>query len=142
VSRIWVRNHWDGGWITVFWNHLSRVPVPFGELAWDHARAQLPDGGKNAAEEQIADAVRDLLLRANRGPQPATRPKPSKRDRRVAARTRAAGRSLQAVPAPEPDDPPPTAAQAPPEVDKGDDTGATVVPLPVFDAFEEAMKRW
>ena len=38
VSRIWVRDHWNGGWITVFWTQLHRVAAPFGELAWDHAR--------------------------------------------------------------------------------------------------------
>jgi hypothetical protein len=43
VSRIWVRNHWDGGWLTVFWKHLHRVPVPFGELAWNHALQDLTD---------------------------------------------------------------------------------------------------
>jgi hypothetical protein len=36
VSRIFVRGR--GGWITVFWKHLNRVPMPFGELAWNHVR--------------------------------------------------------------------------------------------------------
>jgi putative transposase len=40
VSRIFVRG--PDGWITVFWRHLDRVPMPFGELAWDHARRGLP----------------------------------------------------------------------------------------------------
>ncbi len=53
------------GWITVFWKHLDRAPVPFGELAWDHARRSL---GRDATEEQIADAVAALLRRANAGP--------------------------------------------------------------------------
>jgi hypothetical protein len=52
------------GWITVFWKHLDRVPVPFGELAWDHARRSL---GRDATEEQIAEAVAGLLRRANAG---------------------------------------------------------------------------
>ena len=34
VTRIWVRNHHDGGWITVPWTHLKTSPAPFGELAW------------------------------------------------------------------------------------------------------------
>ena len=42
ISRIWVRDHWNGGWITVFWTQLHRVAAPFGELAWDHARKLLP----------------------------------------------------------------------------------------------------
>jgi len=31
VSRIYLRG--PQGWITVFWRHLDRVPVPFGDLA-------------------------------------------------------------------------------------------------------------
>ncbi len=31
VSRIWIRNHWKGGWITLFWKQLHRVAAPFGE---------------------------------------------------------------------------------------------------------------
>ena len=84
VSRIHVRG--PDGWITVFWKHLDRAPVPFGELAWDHARRSL---GREATEEQIADAVAALLRRANAGPGEG-KPKMSKRDRRVAARTKAA----------------------------------------------------
>ena len=63
VSRIHVRG--PDGWITVFWKHLDRAPLPFGELAWDHARRSL---GRDATEEQIADAVAALLRRANAGP--------------------------------------------------------------------------
>ena len=63
VSRIHVRG--PDGWITVFWKHLDRAPVPFGELAWDHARRSL---GREATEEQIADAVAALLRRASAGP--------------------------------------------------------------------------
>ena len=86
VSRIHVRG--PDGWITVFWKHLDRAPLPFGELAWDHARRSL---GRDATEEQIADAVAALLRRANAGPEEQEKPKMSKRDRRVAARTKAAG---------------------------------------------------
>ena len=84
VSRIHVRG--PEGWITVFWKHLDRVPVPFGELAWDHARRSL---GREATEEQIANAVAALLRRASHGPDGQEKPGMSKRDRRVAARTRA-----------------------------------------------------
>ena len=64
ISRVWVRDHWDGGWITVFWTQLHRVAAPFGELAWDHARKSLPA----ATEAELADAVDDLLTRAGQGP--------------------------------------------------------------------------
>ena len=49
---------------TCLWKHLRRVPVPFGELAWDHVRASLP----KATEEELADAVAALLDRAHTGP--------------------------------------------------------------------------
>ena len=53
------------GWITVFWKHLHRAPVPFGELAWDHARRSL---GHAATEEELADAV--AACSAARAPAP------------------------------------------------------------------------
>ena len=88
VSRIHVRG--PDGWITVFWKHLDRAPLPFGELAWDHARRSL---GREATEEQIADAVAALLRRANAGPEdretedeqagpPGRRPHEGRRPRR------------------------------------------------------------
>ena len=89
VTRIWVRDHWRGGWITLFWKQLHRVAAPFGELAWDHARRGLP----GASEEELAAAVADLLGRANRGPSESrgedAAAKLSRKDRRVAARTKA-----------------------------------------------------
>ncbi len=110
VSRIWVRDHWDGGWITVFWTQLRRVAAPFGEMAWDHARSRQP----GATEEELAGAVADLLRRASRGPGDSAgetgQAKEARRDRRVAARTKAA----QPLPiprdtAPQPEDSAPAA---------------------------------
>ncbi len=133
VSRIWVRDR-DGGWITAFWKHLHRVPMPFGELAWDHARQGLPQG----TEAEIAETVAALLERAHRGPDPAGQSaKPSRRSRRVAARTRAASPT---VPPPEP---PPLVEPDPPEPEEQEDAPvAKVIPLGIFDAHEEAKKRW
>jgi transposase InsO family protein len=132
VSRIHVRG--PEGWITVFWKHLGRAPLPFGELAWDHARRSL---GKDATEEQIADAVAALLRRANAGPGEQEKPKMSKRDRRVAARTKAASPAAgQDRPGPQvPEEPAPPAA--------GEDGPlAKVIPMKIFDPFAEADKRW
>ena len=141
VSRIHVRG--PDGWITVFCKHLDRAPVPFGELAWDHARRSL--AGQDATEEQIADAVASLLRRANAGPDDQEKPKMSKRDRRVAARTRSAS------PRPKPDQP---AAGEPAQADRAayapepgseaeqDAPLAKVIPLGIFDPFAEADKRW
>ena len=74
ISRVWVRDYWDGGWITVFWTQLHRVAAPFGELAGTTFRKSLP----GATEAELADAVEDLLTRAGHGPGdgggPARRP--------------------------------------------------------------------
>lgn len=134
ISKIHVRG--PDGWITVFWKHLDRAPLPFGELAWDHAARSL---GREATEEQIADAVADLLRRANAGPEEEK--KMSKRDRRVAARTKAT------VPAVSPQDPtaPVPGEPAPPPPDEDGSRNeplAKVIPMPAFDPFAEADKRW
>jgi len=145
VSRIWVRDHWNGGWITVFWAQLHRVAAPFGELAWDHARSRQP----GATEEELAVAVADLLQRASRGPGDPARESgqakaAARRDRRVAARTKAA----QPLPipgdaAPRPGDSMP-AARGPGASPGGsrDDGLAEVIPMPIFDPFAEADKPW
>jgi putative transposase len=146
ISRIWVRNHWDGGWITVFWRHLRSVPAPFGEMAWDHARKNLRDEGRKATEREIAEAAAALLDTASRGPAGAgpAPPETLRKSRRVAARAKAAGQP--AWPRPEPAMLPGEsgeAAQGPgePETASGEAL-ADVVPLGVFDAREEARKWW
>jgi hypothetical protein len=150
VSRIWVRDHWNGGWITLFWTQLHRVAAPFGELAWDHTRRGLPE----ATEEQLADAVADLLKRASKGPEQAGDPggsaaaKLTKRDRRVAARTKAtlprpAERPPGQTPTrPAPDDGPAQGANPATDADEDAPAIAKVIPLPIFDPFREADKRW
>ncbi len=131
ISRVWVRDHWNGGWITVFWTQLHRVAAPFGELAWDHARKSLP----GATEAELADAVDDLLTRAGQGPGGGPGAALSKRDRRVAARTRAVQPAGQPGPGPEPQEIP-----AGGEPDDGTAGDAAIVPMPIFDPFREAEK--
>jgi hypothetical protein len=135
VSRVWLRNHWDpeSGWITLFWKQLRRDGIPFGELAWDHVRAQMPQ----ATEEEIATAVQELLRRANRGPQTDTGPRPSKRDRRVAARTHATTRHTELIT-------PAGQVESPDDEPDHDGGGqlAPVIPLGIFDPYQEAAKRW
>jgi putative transposase len=127
ISRVWVRDHWNGGWITVFWTQLHRVAAPFGELAWDHARKLMPA----ATEAELADAVEDLLTRAGQGPG-GVPPAASAKERRVAARTRAVSPSVPAGPEPEEE---PAA-----EEHEGEADGEAIIPMPVFDAFREAEK--
>ncbi|MEU6228741.1 transposase [Streptomyces sp. NPDC047042] len=143
ISRVWVRNHRQGSWITAVWRHLRTAPTPMGELAWDHARRILARRGTDpVSEEEIAQAALALLDRASDGPQesaamPAEPKRGSRRDRKVAARTRTTSA---------PDRPwtPPD----PPESGK-DDTGegaddelADVIPLEIFDARKEAERWW
>jgi hypothetical protein len=152
VSRIWVRDHWQGGWITLFWKQLHRIAAPFGEMAWDHARRGLPE----ATEEQLADAVADLLQRAHQGPgdlaSHAGRAQLSRRDIRVAARTLAsppaASTTLAARdPVQDGDDKPAgdaadVATPECPDDSQDEGPGAKVIPMPIFDPFAEADKRW
>ena len=131
ISRVWVRDHWNGGWITVFWTQLHRVAAPFGELAWDHARKSLP----GATEAELADAVDDLLTRAGQGPGGGPGAALSKRDRRAAARTRAVQPAGHPGPGPGPQEIP-----AEGEPDDGTASDAAIVPMPIFDPFREAEK--
>jgi putative transposase len=153
VSKVFVRG--SDGWITCQWKYLDKVPAPFGELAWDHVSGRLAARGQDSPTElERALAVNDLLRRAYHGPPDADdepqapapagksrRPGPA-RDRRVAARTRAGtaaragtGTPEEQVPATTGDDPE-TAGQ-----DSGEPL-AEVIPLGIFDPFEEAKKPW
>lgn len=138
-SHIWVRNHHDGGWIQATWTHLSTGPVPFGDLAWDHAQKMLARRGiDKPTEDQITQAARDLIDRAGQGPDPG------KQDLRVAARTRAtSSHAGVAAAAPSRTRPatPSAAADHPGDLEEDEDL-AKVIPLGVFDAAEEAKKRW
>jgi putative transposase len=149
VSRVFVRG--PGGWITCQWKYLGKVPFPFGELAWDHVSGRLAGQGRgDATEVERAQAVDDLLRHAYHGPpdDPGTgaagtarpRRRPSARDRRVAARTRAATAAGNGAPA----DPVPARTEDAPET-LGQDSGgpvAKVIPLGICNAHEEAKKRW
>ena len=112
ISRVWIRNHHHGGWLTATWKHLRTVPVPFGEQAWNHARQLLAARGSDpATEAEIAAAAADLLDRAGKGPEPgpggrgpqhgkAAAGTRSPRSRRVAGR--AAATAAPQWPRPEP----------------------------------------
>ncbi|MEV4020355.1 Mu transposase C-terminal domain-containing protein [Nonomuraea angiospora] len=149
VSRIWVRDHHAGGWITAPWTMLKSAPAPFGEQAWEHGRRILAERGNRApTEAEIAKAVSDLLDRAERGPdRPAAAPRRgrgSTRDERVAARTRATAASplLPAAPASgEPDRAPEPAGHDGQDDGQPQERLAKVIPLGAFNAHEEARKR-
>jgi transposase InsO family protein len=151
VSRVFVRG--PDGWITCRWKYLDKVPAPFGELAWDHVSGRLAEQGQSRASElERALAVDDLLRRAYHGPpdeaetpdgpgappRKGGRRKLSARDRRVAARTRAVS--------PRHDEPgdggPPAPGTPPAEGAEEEPALGKVIPMPIFDPFAEADKRW
>ncbi|MDX3584503.1 Mu transposase C-terminal domain-containing protein [Streptomyces europaeiscabiei] len=104
ISRIWVRNHREGGWSTAIWPHLRTAPTPMGEPARDHARRILAQRGTDpVTEDEIAEAAVALLDRAADGPEdkPAKPSRASRRGRKVAARTRATAEPSWPRPRPE-----------------------------------------
>ncbi|MEU5569834.1 hypothetical protein [Streptomyces coeruleorubidus] len=125
-----------------------------GELVFDRAHQVLTERERRRPhEEEIAQAAANLLDRAADGPEGGAersavqsqgrRRAVNRRDRKVAARTRAT--STPTWPRPEP----PSANRAlPPEPDPGPEAAeeneevAKVVPLGIFDAREEAKRWW
>ncbi|MFE0726889.1 Mu transposase C-terminal domain-containing protein [Streptomyces antibioticus] len=144
ISCVWVRNHHGTGWITATWRHLRTSPVPMGELVFDRAHQILTERGQRKPDEDaVAQVAAELLDRASDGPdhgpdrRAAGRDRPGRRrDRKVAARTRATSEPAwpRPAPAPEPE----------PAEDEDEEVGelADVVPLEIFDARKEAEKWW
>ncbi|MEV8310724.1 Mu transposase C-terminal domain-containing protein [Streptomyces flavidovirens] len=151
ISRVWVCNHREGGWITATWRHLRTSPVPMGELIFDRAHQVLAEREQRKPhEEAVARAAAELLDRAADGPddRPAQQQRRKKRaderrDRKAAARTRAT--STAAWPRPEPpghEEPPPDETAPGSEEAEETEKLAKVVPLGIFDAREEAKRWW
>ncbi|WP_407688542.1 Mu transposase C-terminal domain-containing protein [Mycobacterium sp. HUMS_1102779] len=138
VSRIWVRNHHDDGWLAATWTHLRTSPVPFGDALWQHARTALTQRGQDrATEAEIARVADDLLDRAAQGPPSSPR---DRKDRRVAGRARATAEP--SWPRPDITEPATDDDRWPgPDEDAEDTSTAQVIPLPVFDARKEA-EQW
>lgn len=138
VSRIWVRNHHDDGWLAATWTHLRGTPVPFDETLWRHARTVADRRGtQKAREADIAAIAEDLMDRAAAGPTDQ-----SKAERRVTGRTSAAsaGRTWPTPPpSSECDASSSTQSAAHGAVIDDDQEMAEVIPLPVFDARKEAQ---
>jgi putative transposase len=155
ISRIWIRNHHHGGWLSATWKHLSTAPAPFGEQAWNHARQLLAARGSDpVTEAEIAAAAADLLDRAGRGPDPgpgdpaalrqdqaADRTR-SPRSRRVRGRTAATAATQWPRPAEGDEDPAADGRDGQAAETESQTTPAQVIPLPLFDARKEAEKWW
>ena len=148
VSRVFVRG--PGGWITCPWKYLGKVPVPFGELAWDHVSGRLAEQGRatppnwNAPRPSTTCCAAPTTARrttpgqepqaarqgtAAVGPGPAGR-RPHARRHGGSQQTPAGAGSCRDGDAPET-----------PQQDSGEPV-AKVIPLGIFNAHEEAKKRW
>jgi hypothetical protein len=69
VSRIWVRNHHHGGWITAGWTHHSMVGQPFADFTWRASRKVAAQRGLDDTNEMaVAVVLAALLRRAEEGP--------------------------------------------------------------------------
>jgi hypothetical protein len=142
LTRIWVRNHHHGGWITVPWTHLPMVGHPFADFTWRHARKIAAERGVDDTNETaVAVVLAALLRRAGQGPE----------SRRAIGRARA----VAALPAALPDAMPPAlpaaapagaqdpgtpqhgAPPADPDPDEEPEITATVVGFGLFDPFGE-----
>ena len=155
ISRIWIRNHHHGGWLSATWKHLRTAPAPFGEQAWNHARQLLAARGSDpATEAEIAAAAADLLDRAGQGPGPGEPASPqqdqaaartrSPRSRRVRGRTAATAAPQWPRPADGDEDSawPADGQDGQAGETESETPPAQVIPLPLFDARKEAEKWW
>ncbi|MFD8211478.1 Mu transposase C-terminal domain-containing protein [Streptomyces sp. NPDC059695] len=148
ISCVWIRNHHDTGWITATWRHLRTTPVPMGELVFDRAHQILRERGpRKPDEEAVAQVAEALLDRAGDGPDLGSGRRPKgksrsaqRRDRKVAARTRAASEPAWPRPALEPQPDPEVENVSVDEEEGGELAG--VVPLEFFDARKEAEEWW
>ncbi len=142
VTRVWVRNHPDGGWITAFWRQLHAGPQPFGDTIWEYGRQIVASRGTGSpSEETIKAAVDDLLTRAS--PAAPRTPGTTRKDRRIVARAKAAGNPAGTGPAP-PEAAPPENTGIEPLDNPAEDPEelARIIPLKVYDAKEEAQRWW
>lgn len=135
ITRVWVRDHWKKSWITVPWKHLGTSPIPFGEVAWDHAIRTLRDRGDAVDEGEHRRRGPRLLQRAHSGPREVAGERFTPREQRVLAREHATAR--QPAPGPEPEPALPEAAISAEEEEDLDN----VVPLKVLDA-RKAAEEW
>jgi hypothetical protein len=144
ITRVWVRNHHDGGWIIAYWRHLNSAPQPFGEVIWERGRQIVADRGVTSpSQETIAAAVDELLDRAAPTPK---KPRKSARDKRALARQAATATADWPRPPAQPasEDDPETPADVCDDPGDQDDVEelAKIIPLKIYDAREEAEKWW
>lgn len=140
ISRIWVRDHKEGRWITAYWRYLRIAnPQPFGTDIWHRGRQVLVErGNRRPLEEEIAAAANDLLVRAGEGPVKGSGL--SAKDLRLAGRNSATAPASWPAAGPARTAPPPEGDGSGPG-DEQDESVADVVALGVYDARKQ-VSRW
>ncbi|MFJ8307703.1 MULTISPECIES: Mu transposase C-terminal domain-containing protein [unclassified Streptomyces] len=133
LTRVWVRDHHKGGWITAEWTQLPLIRQPFADFTWRYARTIAAARGVDATKESsVAVVLAGILKRAEEGPGP---------ERRATAKARAATAMPRRLPVP---------LQAPPVGDEPDDedsaaaeaaAGGEVVPFGLYDPFAEGDEQ-
>jgi transposase InsO family protein len=144
LTRVFVRNHHAGGWITVPWTHLPLVAQPFADFTWRQACRVVAARGDNPDDEAVvARALAELLRRVDAGPTAGlVTQQPDRRQQRIIARGQVATAMPlrpRALPAPVPD--PESEGGALATTDDGQSPAATVIPFGVFDPFNEEDYR-
>ncbi|MEW1639759.1 Mu transposase C-terminal domain-containing protein [Streptomyces sp. NPDC093801] len=132
LTRVWVRDHHKGGWITCEWTQLPLIRQPFADFTWRYARKVAASRGVDATNESsVAVVLAGILKRAEDGPGP---------ERRATAKARAATAMPRRLP---------SALRPAPVIEEPDDedevTGGAaeavaigeVVPFGLFDPFAE-----
>ena len=130
LTRVWVRNHHHGGWITVPWTHLPMVarrsPTSPGGTPGKIAAQR---GVDDASETAVAVVLAELLRRAGQGP--------DTRGRWPAPGSAALPGLRAALPAPEPADGPGGRTRSPagPGTSGRRRRAGTVAGFGLFDPF-------
>ena len=150
VTRVFIRL--PEGFAVVPWRRLSASPAPFGQDVWRTAQEVLRERGmRNPGEQELPQAADALLDRVRDIPGTARTERRAKRVRATDAAARAARQAHpgahqgDVIPAGRPEGTPPAAGtkpgvKTPEEAPEAGDL-AKVVPLPIYDAAEEA-KKW
>ncbi|MET9080555.1 Mu transposase C-terminal domain-containing protein [Streptomyces sp. NPDC004237] len=134
LTRIWVRDHHKGGWITAEWTQLPLIRQPFADFTWRYARTVAAARGvDDTKESSVAVVLAGILKRAEEGPGP---------ERRATAKARAATAMPRRLPIP---------LQALPVADEPDEdeeatatpaaAGGEIVPFGLFDPFAEGDEQ-
>jgi hypothetical protein len=133
LGQVWVRDHHaGGGWIIAPWTHQPMLRMPFADFTWRRARQLVADRGRDATDEtEIANALAELLRRADAGPAP---------EARIAARTRASAATtllLSPTALPQVEGPDEELTNGPPDAGDDEEPLAEVIPFGIFDPLAE-----